>query len=644
MALNKEDKGLKLTHVIGKMMSKKFNDFLDLKTLSNENKLANEALVFKFKPCDVFKTFGGKRAVEMAIENQDTEALDKILDVERKCHPQGRDGIQCFRKKVKTDKNSAKAVEMMDLKYDASCASTVIMPLFSVLPLILRLLGMWYDEYTDIVLGIDYYNEGYGNLVNIAHNHTTRHCFSKHEKFEEHYSSRSLRFKTKLPPKEYRFAMMYTMVSVTTMLLLNSPMTYKKLKTWKKTGNLINSRIKEFAAMMISPLISPFVILLSVIEMISLKFRLSKERDKLERTKLEQHYWNLQLEFGMYETVEAVEATAQLLLQLWLLGANYPFYWKEGILELFKRSLKGTLLAFYPDTSIEDKTLGKFLVSLISIIISAFAMYRRTKRDAVQTMSSVLLMVSLLSQILVNVACLAPLYFVERHWLSLVLPILVHYLLVFLLKWIFDPVPYLAKDSRKTIRTLNILGSIMININIIPTKGYIAAKTQKEIAMETGLDITSNENSFKLDEFLSKNKGYSKHKVLKEDEWRVTHHNPSTFFLQTMHFAIKFLENATIVCLLNYYCEIASDPIFIRFPWKMFLILSGVSILSWISHTSYYRLHGHPWKLANGPTFHSDTEEKQKFVKWEYYFRGTRVKKGYMRTQSGKNEWFDDDE
>ena len=135
-------------------------------------------------------------------------------------------------------------------------------------------------------------------------------------------------------------------------------------------------------------------------------------RDKKKKAYLQELLWDLQLEFGTYETIEAAEATLQLLLQLWLLGANYDYYYNSGILKIFKKAVNGSLFMFDPDTSIEQKTLGKFFTSFISIVISASSMYRRTKRDAVQVMSCTLLVISILSQIFINLLCLIPLYYV----------------------------------------------------------------------------------------------------------------------------------------------------------------------------------------------------------------------------------------
>ena len=158
----------------------------------------------------------------------------------------------------------------------------------------------------------------------------------------------------------------------------------------------------------IALILSSIVILLSGLQMVWIKIKIARDRDKKKKAILQDELWDLQLEFGTYETIEASEATLQLLLQVWLLGANYDYYYKSGILKLLKEAVLGSLFMFDPNTSIEQKTLGKFFVSFISIVISASSMYRRTKREAIQTMSGTLLMMSIISQIVVHIACFAP--------------------------------------------------------------------------------------------------------------------------------------------------------------------------------------------------------------------------------------------
>ena len=72
------------------------------------------------------------------------------------------------------------------------------------------------------------------------------------------------------------------------------------------------------------------------------------------------------------------------------------------------------------------------------------------------------------------------------------------------------------------------------------------------------------------------------------------------------------------------YCEITNNPTFKTFPIKVVVLtlLLG-TLISWISHISYYRLHGHPWKFANGPTINFGTEGKdQKSFRCDMYMLG----------------------
>ena len=75
-------------------------------------------------------------------------------------------------------------------------------------------------------------------------------------------------------------------------------------------------------------------------------------------------------------------------------------------------------------------------------------------------------MISILAQVFVHLLCFMPLYFEERHWLGLLLPILIHYALTAIIKIVLDPSLYLAKNNKKTIAIVNVIGSVIININI----------------------------------------------------------------------------------------------------------------------------------------------------------------------------------
>ena len=348
-----------------------------------------------------------------------------------------------------------------------------------------------------------------------------------------------------------------------------------------------------------------------------LKFKIASTRDEDENTRdekirLQKEFWDRQIEFGMYETIEASEATAQLLLQLWFLGANYDLYYEDGFLIALKKAINGAIFMFVPGTTIEEKSLGKFLISFCSITVSAVSMYRRTKRDSVQITSSMLLVISIVSQIVVHIACIMPLYFVERDWKSLVLPILIHYCLIAILKTTLDPGFLNAIGSKKTIWILNIVGSSIINVNLIPPKGYATATTANEMALR------GQEKNKRQTEEHSPLNGNS------TTQRKSTHHNQSTFFLQTTYFVIRFAENLTVLLLVTQYCEMQNNPLFRTFPYKLGLTLGFGSVISWLSHMAYYRLYGHPWKSSNGPTANISKEANKNFLKCDLFLCGSR--------------------
>ena len=138
--------------------------------------------------------------------------------------------------------------------------------------------------------------------------------------------------------------------------------------------------------------------------MIRLKFWITKETDEEEKSRLEEKFWKAQLDFGKYEAIESAEAAAQLLLQIWLIAPHFAIYYHDGFFAVLQNALTGAIFMFVPSSStdLKQRILGKILIAFISISLSAFSMYKRSKREAVETTKSIFLMISILAQILVN--------------------------------------------------------------------------------------------------------------------------------------------------------------------------------------------------------------------------------------------------
>ena len=563
----------------------------------------------KFKYCDIFKTQDGSIAVREAIKQKDTLCLKEILKLEYDCHPQNsREGIRCFREVIRTDERSTEITEMLDNMYGKSVFGKYVVPIFMLLPLLIRLFSIIYDETTDVLLAIDYHNLSSSTIDNRFSGGYKDSCFSGSPRSSHQYNTSNMEScDGELPVHvdDYHFAKWYIIFSVGIMLLMNGPLTSSILMrkknpcikdegTWKSTS-------MNVVCVFVSPFISPIIIIWELIKIIHLKWKIIAEQDEAKKAKLVEKFWDSQLEFGMFEAIEAAEASAQLLLQVWLLSSKFECYYAEGFWAVVQRAFIGSFFVFRESTSTEDRTLGKIMISFISIILSAFSMYRRTKREAVHALRSPFLMVSILSQIFVHIMCLLPLYFVERHPLGLVLPILMHYLLILVLKVLFDPSLYLAKSSNKMIAFFNVIGSIIINVNLTPRDGYnkykgVKKKVQPNILGAEKTNPTEQKKNASDDQ--DQNETGENNAII-----TVVHHTPSTFFLQAMYFAIKLIENLTILLIVLCYCHKWTGPeLAASLQTNIGIILGLGSVMSWVSHSLYYRVYGHPWKYSNGPS------------------------------------------
>ena len=675
MELNKENKYIKLVHVFKSLNSK-------LMVYENNAEIP-------FKRCDIFKTSDGKHALRKAIEREDPESLLLFLELEKACHKECRDSIKCFRKVIDTDEKSVKAVEMLGTLYEQSCMARNIMPIISLLPLLLRLLSIIYDQVSDVQFA-------------------RRYHFLQENPEEREYSLRKLLvpcdddfepnptktssdepqfyFRTGLTCEDYRFAKYYILVSLALMMILSAPAAYKKMMEWKKgkyadqNENLlfqfvtfVLSHIPPVIIRLVSPIVSPVVVVLSMLELICFQFRIATEIKPEKKLELQHSYWKLLVFFGVFEAVEAAEATAQLFLQVWMVGSKYEEYYDKGFIECFGDAVKGLFKLLTLETpesetfdTLDQKALGKFLLALLSILFSALSTYRRTKRESVPFTSSILLMISILAQIVVHISCFLPLYTIrkERSWLTLVLPLGIHYLWVLILKCILDPnwtLGTMGPFQKFGVLLYTVIGSIIINVNVVPMKRYYVDEGTSNLLGKKGKEASKEGKKGKKGGAINNRAGSVINYQLKSEN--ITYHNPSTFLLQTTYFLFKLIENVSVVLVLIFYYKINYIPgdsdrcrpanlnliacrPFLSFPLNIVMIVVVGTFLSWFSHVSYYRFHGHPWKLSNGPTGSYSLEainvqccgnkqmmcrcaKKCRFsVKCDYYLLGEHKSKG----------------
>ena len=101
------------------------------------------------------------------------------------------------------------------------------------------------------------------------------------------------------------------------------------------------------------------------------------------------------------------------------------------------------------------------------------------------------------------------------------------------------------------------------------------------------------------------------------------HHTPSTFFLQALFLLIKVVENIVVYQVVIHSCQIWKGiELFENLELNIGHIILGGTLLTWISHSIYYRFFGHPWSYSNGPSV------GKWFLRYQIHFMGKTLRIG----------------
>ena len=149
------------------------------------------------------------------------------MKLEKKCHQESQDSIKCFRKVIKTDEKSVKAVEILSCMYPPPTKAKNAIAVLSVLPLLIRLLSLIYDQASDVKFAHRYHN------MHTREGVIESRLFDRYGKCDDYLAFRHSHgnrssFRDCLTSGDYKFAEYYIYVSLAIMMVLNSPMTYKK--------------------------------------------------------------------------------------------------------------------------------------------------------------------------------------------------------------------------------------------------------------------------------------------------------------------------------------------------------------------------------------------------------------------------------
>ena len=209
------------------------------------------SLGIPFQKVSCFKMKDGKRAVEKAIRLTDSQSLNEILKIEKVCHPNSsRESIRCFRDVTRTDGRTTEISALLDQMYDKSIVRRYVIPLMSILPLLLRLASIVYDEISDARLAMEYHSLSSSSAQGRFAIDFNQSCISQAQQSSLIYHSginNACQDELPIHENEYNFAKWYIAFSVLIMLLLNGVLSKnceiegKKMNSVEEVSKKLNS-------------------------------------------------------------------------------------------------------------------------------------------------------------------------------------------------------------------------------------------------------------------------------------------------------------------------------------------------------------------------------------------------------------------
>ena len=328
-----------------------------------------------------------KTPLQWAVQNHDLFSLIEFLRIEKEYHDNKEDGLYCLRHQLTNDLNLNLAIGQFGVLYEnekSSCEQRMeALPIIT--PLIISFTLYCLDVNGDRTLAIEYHNYSMNYSLPVLDNITD---------INQDCSSSTINLHNRpitadMYNSAFQLSVIFACSSVVTALFM-----VLRSRSLPSLCNKLWSRSKwRFALLMPLMLIPPlaplflFMIYLIYSYRHSTSSKKSKERAELEKA---EYLWNT------VDTVEAgFEASGEILLQVWLLGPQILHITNMGM----KEFIDG--IFFLEDATDTEKSLGKVIIAVLSIVYSVGECYRVQKREAVSMFFDIFpVYISLLLQVI----------------------------------------------------------------------------------------------------------------------------------------------------------------------------------------------------------------------------------------------------
>ena len=355
-----------------------------------------------------------KTPIEWSILNQDTSSITAILHFEKMYHSNSlEEGLHCLRSHV-TNENLLKwTIEQFSELYEQEVTKRVgqkiiIIGVIAIIPRMTSHIFYVYDIYSDVDLTTDYYQmSGFvTNVANVSDEYSCNFAGNSTCCFERE-------------PEEYSAAFVFNLVCIICPIFALIAMSSREIHNYMKASTdrrkihqkqalvfrILGNRICRWTlAILLSFPCSLLFLIYIAARNLKLTFKHSRSVIKSQfQKKLEEseYLW------GNLITLEAgLESSGQLVLQVWLLSAViHPLIMKEGFWGVIQKGGSGILYYItFSHVPVEDeitgieKSLGKLIITTVSLVFSVAGCYKILKREAFDNVSMVFIYLSLLAQ------------------------------------------------------------------------------------------------------------------------------------------------------------------------------------------------------------------------------------------------------
>lgn len=491
-----------------------------------------------------FKDKDGKTALEWAFQTGDKFSISHLLSHEQQCHQDKVSGMKCIKEQLTYEANLKSIIEQFSDLYEKGPWEKRLVGIMALLPVLLSFSLYSFDTISDSVLSRDYHScsDLVGNLSSALTNGIN--CAELNRTSEEYTTA----FITNV-------GLITTSVGASLVMVMFSSGIHGLIKhLWNE-----ESRGRTHTILLLclfSTLIFPPLFILASHAYLKYQHTTTSKKDTfLEHLQSSEFYW------GVLNMLEAgIESSLQLVLQTWMISNLFTpvisnLFTPGGIdIDGFPGIVRGILLL--EGASSLERSLGKMLVSLASVVVSIGGCYRYQKRGSISLVDMIPIFIMLLTSIMGRIAAFAA-FFSTGAKFGTWMPVLylLHTSAVIIIKLIWEVDCHCGPNQEKKATFKRFLIAILGSAASFLV--YVSIK---------GRDHKSGRG---------------------------------TFHLHLYFFLLILVENI----LLAVSPLMVQDGTWSDGTWPLTLpfVVLGLWILSCLSHLIFYRLFGHPWGALNGP-------------------------------------------